>query len=416
MKRLTLILLLLPLALAAQQYTLEQLVQYGLEHSWTMQKNELSYQSSASSLSSAKWNLLPDASLNFGVQNDFYHPDMPAKSDLSSSAGFSVSKTISLNDAAYFNYRYATLDERKARLSLERNASSYAYGVFSAYLEVLSAQKQLVSLNENLAIQTRVWDQSKVLLQLGKVTSFEVKQNEIAVMNSRISIIKLQNTISSNRLQLFGLVQMEDEGYELAELEPDQDFSIPEFNGDSISEVKLLQADIRKSELSKKQNWLDYFPRVNLAYNYARNVGGEDFDFDRYTTSHTVSLNLSYSLWNHFKQSQTVKRSDFALRLAELELGDRIDELERQYQLLGKELEYLQRLDELYREQLSQANEQIRIAEERYRLGLIELLELDKTRNSYIESEISYNTNRYQIIAKQEAINYLLSNKIQGKW
>lgn len=416
MKHSLLVILLLPLALVAQQYTLDELIEHGLKHSWTMQRSTLSYQSSASNLSTARWNLLPDADLGFKAGYDLHNTAVPKVSDLSSSAGITISKNVSLNDASWFNYRFATLDESKARLELERSATGYAYEVFSAYLAVLSAQKQLASLTENLAIQTRVWEQSKVLLQLGKVTSFEVKQNEIAVMNSNISIIKLQNTISTNRQKLFGLVLVDDQGFELADLEPDKDFLLPEPDTEQISEVQLLKADIKRSELSQTQDWLNYFPRVNLAYNFSRNVGGEDFDFDRYTTSHTVSLNLSYSLWNHFKQSQSAKRANFSLRLAELNLNDRIDEINRQYRILKQELEYLQRLDQLYEEKLNQSRQQIRIAEERYRLGLIELLELDKTRTDYIDADIAFNTNRYDIIAKQQAINYLLSRSLLGKW
>jgi len=34
----------------------------------------------------------------------------------------------------------------------------------------------------------------------------------------------------------------------------------------------------------------------------------------------------------------------------------------------------------------------------------------------YINSDIQYNNNRYQILARQEAINNLLSRKLLGKW
>ena len=416
MKPFLILILLLPLMLAAQQYTLDQLVEYGLQNSWTMQKSSLGFESSASALSSAKWNLLPEAEIYAGIKNDFYHPQTPAASDLSSNAGFAVSKTISLNDAAWFNYKYAKLDADKAKLSLANSASAYSYSVFSAYLDVLSSQKQLASLNKNLEIQNRVWEQSKTLNQLGKNTSFDVKEAEIALMNSRISIMQLENTIATKRSELFGLVGMPDEGWDLTDLQPDMEYQEPQFSAEESNAVKLLRADLERSELSLKQTKLDYLPRISLAYNFNRGVSGENFDFDRYTTSHTVSLNLSYSLWNHFKQSQTVKRSDLSLRLAELEIKDRIDALDRQYQIYAQELDYLLRLDELYKDKLDQAGEQIRIAEERYRLGLIELLELDKTRVEYINSDIAYNTNRYQILARQEALNNLLSQKIQGKW
>jgi outer membrane protein TolC len=416
MKRFILLLILLPAALLAQQYTLDDLVGYGLENSFDMQRAGLSYESSTSSLSSAKWNLLPEVNLNLGIKNDFYHPLTPAASDLSSNAGFSISKNISLNDAAWFNYKYAQLDEQKSRLQLSSGISSYAYSVFTAYLDVLSSQKQLASLNKNLEIQTRVWEQAKLLNELGKNTAFDLKESEIAVMNSRISIMQLENTIDTKRRELFGLTGMEDAGYELADLAPDPGFAIPDFTPEASSGVKLLKADLQKSELASKQNKLDYFPQVNLAYYFSRNVSGENFEFDDYSTSHTIGLNLSYSLWNQFKQNQTVKRSGISQRLAEIALQDQMDGNRRQYDILSRELEYLQRLDELYSEKLDQATQQIRIAEERFRLGLIELLELDKTRVEYINSDIAYNTNRYQILAKQEAIRNLLAQKIQGKW
>ncbi len=217
MKVITVIIMLLPLLLAAQSYTLEELITYGLENSFSVQKSYLSSQSSQSMLNTSKWNLLPDAFVNGGIKKDF---DTAVETDdVTSSAGFSLSKTISLNDAAYFNYLYASLDTKTANMQLEQTRKTYAYNVFSAYLKVLSSQKQRSSLEENLQIQIRVWEQSKILLQLGKTTPFEVKQNEIAVLNSNISLMQLDNTIANARKELFALVQMQDEGYPLTELE-----------------------------------------------------------------------------------------------------------------------------------------------------------------------------------------------------
>ncbi len=416
MKRTILFLILLPLALAAQQYSLDDLISHGLANSWSMQRSELSYLSSNSSLVSAKLNLLPEADLGFRVTDQLYNPLAPSVSDLSSSAGFSVSKTISLNDPAWFNYKYARLDAEKASLTRTQSVSAFAYQVFGAYLEVLSAQKQLASLNRNLEIQNRVWEQNKALFELGKNTAWDVKQSEIAVMNSRIDILRQENTITTRRRELFSLVNLADAGHELADLAPDAGYRMPAYSAEQSAEVKLLKADIRRVELAKRQSTLDYFPRVSLGYNFSRDVSGPDFELDSYDTNHTVSLNLSYSLWNLLRQGQTVKRSGLSLRQAELQLQDKLGEIDRQYATLAQELQYLTNLDALYRENLSQSSEQIRIAEERYRLGLIELLELDKTRTEYISADIAYNNNRYQILAKQEAINHLLSHKILGKW
>jgi len=406
--------MLLPLLLAAQSYTLEELITYGLENSFSVQKSYLSSQSSQSMLNTSKWNLLPDASVNGGIKKDF---DTAVETDdVTSSAGFSLSKTISLNDAAYFNYLYASLDTKTANMQLEQTRKTYAYNVFSAYLKVLSSQKQRSSLEENLQIQIRVWEQSKILLQLGKTTPFEVKQNEIAVLNSNISLMKLDNTIANARKELFALVQMQDENYPLTELELNIQKEIPAFNTEKNADLNILNQELKRLNLQLKQNKLDDFPRLNLAYNFDRSVSGADFDFDRYNTNHGISLTLSYPLFNIGENAESRTRTKISRQLSQVAIEEKKDQLQRDYDSALRELQYLKRMNELYSEQLAQSREQITQAEERYRLGLIELLELDKTRTNYIETDISYNTNLYSIIAKQEEINYLLSEPVLGKW
>ena len=414
MKVITVIIMLLPLLLAAQSYTLEELITYGLENSFSVQKSYLSSQSSQSMLNTSKWNLLPDASVNGGIKKDF-DPAVETD-DVTSSAGFSLSKTISLNDAAYFNYLYASLDTKTANMQLEQTRKTYAYNVFSAYLKVLSSQKQRSSLEENLQIQTRDWEQSKILLQLGKTTPFEVKQNEIAVLNSNISLMQLDNTIANARKELFALVQMQDESYPLTELELNIRKEIPEFRTDKNIDINILNQELNRLNLQLKQNKLDDFPRFNLAYNLDRSVSGADFDFDRYNTNHGISLTLSYPLFNIFENSESRTRTKISRQLSQVTMEEKKDQLQRDYDSALRELQYLKRMNELYSEQLAQSREQITQAEERYRLGLIELLELDKTRTNFIETDISYNNNLYSIIAKQEEINYLLSEPLLGKW
>ncbi len=414
MKYCLILALLLPIVLAANVYTLDQLIDYGMENSFQIQKEELSNASSHSSLRSAKWNLMPNANLTAGMHHDL--DPVSSSNATTSSAGFEISKTISLNDPAYFNYRFSKLDRQTADLVLKQGYSSYAYQVFQAYVSALSATKRKSAMEENLAIQTRVWEQSQVMQRLGKATPFEVKQSEIAVMNSRISLIQLENTIDNARANLFAMVQMEDMGYPLADLDIDIYKDIPEYSTDGILQIKLLEQEIKRHDINLTRSFLDHFPSVSLGYSYSRQVRGADFDFDQYNSVHGVNLNLSYSLWNVFTNKESATRTKINKDMALLNLADREDQNSRDYDNLAKKYEYHLRLDELYGERLQQAQEQIQIAEERYRLGLIQLLELDRSRTDYIEADIEYNSNLYQIIQTQEEINFLLSKSILGKW
>lgn len=407
--------LLLPMALAGQTYKLEDLVNYGLEHSWDMQKSELGLESSRSAYRSSKWNLLPDVSVFAGIDQDLTDNSAP-RSSLSSSAGFSVSKTISLNDAAYFQYRYARLDRETAEMEYSSARRKYAYDVVNAYFNVLSSQKRLASLTENLNIQTRVLEHSRVLFELGRNTNFDVKQSEIAMMSSQVAIIQLQNTIETARRSLFDLIQKADEGYPLEDIGLSDEYTVPAVDPEQIESIRMLKQSIKRNDIGLLQSKLDYFPNLSLAYNFRRSVGGDDFDFDTYSTVHGLSLNLSYSLWSPSRNKESYSRNRINNQMAELNLNSSITGINSQYQRLNSQLGYLQRLDELYLEQLEQSRQQISIAEERYRLGLIELLELDKTRTAYIDADINYSANRYQILQVREELNYLLSQRILGIW
>jgi len=414
MKVITMLLMLCPLLLAAQQYNLDDLISQGMDKSFSVQKSELSTKAAQTSLSTAKWNLAPDLNATAGADKNL--APLAGAEDVSSYVGISLSKTISLNDPSYFGYKKALVNNETAELNLKQSKQSYAYQVIGAYLDVLSAERQRSSLNENLNIQNRVWEQSKVLLQLGKTTNFDVKQNEIAVMNSRIALMELENTISTARTRLFGLVQLTDEGYPLADLELSKDYRLPSCDPNQAIDVLLLQNEQKSNKLEMKQGKLDNYPRISLDYNLGRKVAGGDFDFDNYNTTHTLGLSLSYPLLNYFKNGNNVTQLKINEQLTNLSVNEKQDQIKRDYDNAVNELNYLLRLQELLQQKLAQSQEQIKQAEERYRLGMIDILELDKTRTEYIDADISYNTNGYKIIAKQEAINYLLSQPLMGKW
>jgi len=417
MKRIFLILIWLPGLMQAQVYMLDDLIEAGLKNSTAIQRSEINYQTAVSQRNTARWNLLPDVNFSATADNRLYsQSNVLAPDDFSTSLGLTVSKSVSLNDLNWFQYRYSTHDRKTAEIRRESSTGDFAYQVFLIYVDILSAEKQLRSLQESFSIQNRIWEQSNTLWHLGKLTEFDVKQNEIAVMNTQISLLRLQNAIGKSRQQLFSLILIPDEGYPLADLMIDTEREIPRLDYDRVNAIRLMQQEIERHDIMLLQDKLDNFPRLTLSYNLSRSVSGADLDFDTYNTNHGITLSLSYSLWNHFRNSESTKRDRFTRKLVELNLQDKVDEIEREYSILTRELDYLRQLDELYQSKLEQSRIQINKAEERYRLGMITQLELDKTRSEYIDSDIEYNSNRYQILARQEALNRLLSTQLLGKW
>jgi len=209
---------------------------------------------------------------------------------------------------------------------------------------------------------------------------------------------------------------MKDEGYPLQELDIDINKDVPAFDSSEMIQLRLLEQELKKHDLNLTQNNLSYLPRLNLGYGFSRKVSGADFDFDQYNTVHNAYLSLSYPLLSFFTNRESASRQKIAKQLTELNLEDTIQQSQSDYENKSRVLEYLLRLESLYAERLEQASAQIEIAQERYRLGLIELLELDKTRTSYIDARLEYENNRYEILKTQESLNFQMSKPILGKW
>lgn len=277
MKALLILIILIPFALNAQQYTLDDLMNHGLANSLSSQQARLGNDSSQSQLNSARINLFPEATLSAGLDNQFYNP-LPV-SDLSSNIGFSISKSISLTDPSWYQYRQSRLDVQSSELSLQGSISNLVYQIFAAYIDVLSKEKQHKSISDNLKIQTRILDQSNVLKAQGRITDFDVKQNEIAVLNSEISLLKIQNDINKSRMKLFALVRLQDEGYELADLEYTTEFTVPELSLESLREIRILEQEIKKSELTLFPGKNEFSSQANPVLQFLPQSGGRRFRF-----------------------------------------------------------------------------------------------------------------------------------------
>ena len=104
-------------------------------------------------------------------------------------------------------------------------------------------------------------------------------------------------------------------------------------------ELRLLEQEVKQSEISLKQNTLDFFPKLSLGYNFSRSVSGADFEFDKYNTSHGLNLNASYSLLIFFTNGDTKTRVKINQLMLNLSYLDAVDN-SRRAENMTKELEY----------------------------------------------------------------------------
>jgi len=205
----------------------------------------------------------------------------------------------------------------------------------------------------------------------------------------------------------------------------EHDFAEPEFeeieselNFQNNLNMKILKNEIKSSKLSLFQTKLNFFPTLYFSYSYNYNNADNEafFDFDEYDDSQTISLNASYSIFDLLDKRESLSRTTRNFKIQKLSFEDTEKNYRNEFSNLQKDVKTLKRSRDLYAEKLKLAEENLNMAQEQFKLGMISLIDLDRSQLEYRNTQLSFNNRHYSLIRKQEELNLLLSKKILGKW
>lgn len=390
---------------------LDEMIQYGLNNSLSLRQKEEKLKNAELSYHSSVVDLYPDLTANLKLVEDIKN------SQESNNLSINLSKSISLNDPQYNRFDLAKFDYQTARIAYEDARRKFIYNILTAYINVLNLQKQIDLLEKNKEIQQSIVKQSKVLFNQQKATSFDVRQSEITLLNADISLLKAKNDLSIKRNELFNSAFMQDDNKKLEDIYSEYSL-IPEMNVQKINDYILAQRELDRNHILTRQSKLNLFPTLNLQYSFSKLKGNNNLGFDYQTDlqDHTIMLNLSYNFKNFIINNNTYTQSLNNVRSQEYALRDLEKNLTTQYSQLISDMDYLQKLNLLYKEKIKQTEENLSIASQRYELGMIQQLDYDKSRYEYLDAKLALEANQYDLLAKKENINYLLCNKLLNKY
>ena len=162
---------------------------------------------------------------------------------------------------------------------------------------------------------------------------------------------------------------------------------------------------------------MNFLPSITILYSMNHNSPDDIYDLENYDrTNNTLSLSASYNIFNLFdtrEQYLQSKRNHELLKM-DLEITKKSNMID--LQILLSDLETIKQSQKLYGEKLELAEQNLQMAQEHYKHGMISLLDLDRSKIEFQNSTISNMTKKFELLRKREEINLFLSNKILGKW
>jgi len=391
----------------AEMYFLNDLINQGLKNSTSMIRVQNSMMDRNETHLSNYLDFLPNASYTAN------YIDPNSLTDYNSS--FSISKFISLNEPTYFNFRRSLLEKEITRLSYENRKKEIARDILFSYINIIQLEQSIFTTEVSLNQQKRMYDLLRIQFESGNRTVFDIQNLELDILDTHIQLIELNNSLTTQRENLFFMIKMEDKGYPFELFDFVISDTYDELEQTNIN-IEMAELGIRVSKSSLTQQHLSLFPSLSAGYSWSTGIHNSSSGYYDWNNGVGVfSINVSYSLFNHRSQIgyRIAKRS---FNLEKIILDDEKEKYSIEVLQIINDLNRLKQTYELNQQRLELSKLNLQMAEERYILGVLSNIELIEIRNRHLNTEHQVINQFYSIIRKQEELNFAKSGKILGIW
>lgn len=275
-----------------KKWTLQECVDYALEHNITIQQSELDFKDAEVNKLDAKGNFLPSInaqashSWNIGLNQNVTTGILENLTTMFTSGGVSANVDIYNGLQNVNRLRRANLALLASQYRLDNMKDDISLAIANGYLQILFNRENLAVANAQYAVTEQDLKRTKELVESGVVPKGDLLEIEATAATQQQQIVNAENGLRLSRIALAQLLLINDyENFDVANEEfnvqpsdilnnsPREIFSkaVAQRNDIKLAEanVELAQTDI---ELAKGA----LYPRVSGFYNYNTRASYQD--------------------------------------------------------------------------------------------------------------------------------------------
>ncbi|HKI77144.1 MAG TPA: TolC family protein [Ignavibacteriaceae bacterium] len=417
--------------------SLDQAIQIALQKNTTLQRAENNLNNSESSVKVAYGNFLPSINASTSWSWNRSVDDQPrtvliggspivvsGRTSETRSYGAGVNANWTLFDGLS---NFATLSQsndnlESARLQLENLKQNIVYQTISLYYAVINAEQLLKVQEDNLKWNKRNLETITERNKLGAVTLADVYSQQVKTGNAELALINANNTFEtakSNLLSYLALDVLED--YSFTDSLTEQEKSI--LNMDLTSDYRDLSGLVAKAlsnradyksaqyDLESASNGITiarsgHLPRLsgNISYSLSAN----EFKNLSDSRSTSVGLTLSLPIFSGFRTSNQVQIAEVNEMNSQLALNDLERTIKQDIQKAYLDLQAAQKSLEVNKTNVTAAEQNRKIQEERYSLGSSTLLDVLIANSDYTTARTNLINAQFSYIQLSQQLKYLL--------
>jgi outer membrane protein len=421
-----------------KKWTLKESVDHAIKNNITIKQNALNLESLQQDVVGAKGNFLPNLNASSGANLNFGSTIDPVTNGRISSTNFSSSYNLSSNITVFNgfrllnSYKNAQLGVDKSKLELSKIQDDIALNVVNSYLNILFAKENLNVANVQAEISKKQIEVVQNQVDAGSKPKGELLNSKSTYANDLQNVISLENTLNLALLQLAQLLQVDPNGFDVANIEvgapsvslmfksPDDVYKKAVNNRPEILSAKIgmKQADIN-IDIAKS----GFLPTLtasatagtNFSHRYTIFQGqSNDYFFKQLNDNlgYGVGMSLSIPIFNRYQNKVNVNKSIINKERSELSLESAKLNLQQIIQRAFLDAKAALKSYEASKSSLEAQQEAYKNAQERYNFGAMTLFEFDQVRNRLVNAESTLIRSKFDYVFKSKVLKFYYGESI----
>lgn len=409
------------LTMAAQTtWTYTDCVDYARTHNISLQKSQLSQQTSLYNLEEAEAQWMPtlDFATSHGYSN--YPWRDGTKNSYNSSYGFNAGWTVWDGNQRENTIKQRRLDTEMSALATLQLQRTLDTDLLQVYLNILYARESIDIYSQAVDVSFAQADRARQLMEAGRLSRVDYARLQNQYEQDRYSLVNAQTTYNSRRMEL----------KQLLELGIDTNITLATINWSTeqvmaalppIDQSYALSVDtdptLQSLSLAKESSALDVaiargsaMPRISLnagvGTGYSAPGQGDFATGLKRSVNESIGVTLSIPILDNKKSRMAVARAKVAQLDAQLDIDQRLTELSQNVENWYIEAQSAQARYTAAESQLTTTALTDELTNEQFRLGYVNTIELMTAHNDYIEAQHQLLQAKYMAILAKKMIEY----------
>ncbi|MCL4867277.1 MAG: TolC family protein [Gemmatimonadales bacterium] len=284
------------------------------------------------------------------------------------------------------------------------------------FYDVVAAEQLLVVRQASLTRAQEQFNVAVTRLRAGAGTTSDSLRSVVTMGQARLAVITTETQLASAEANLGRLIGRE--GRVRAIADSTLWTVLPEIDTTGLRaealnnapSVQVAAANVEAASASLKAAKSAYFPSLSLSANNSFNANGRN-DYTIFQ-SRSVGLSLSWSIFNRFSREQSIQTQLSSLENSEASAAEARRQVLANLTVRLAELFAARTRIEITTASVAAANEDLRVSQERYRLGLATIVELLQSQEALNQADVDAVNARFDYLRAKAQIEALIGRTL----